>query len=110
MNHHQQQHYSFALHLSRNLCVGVILIISVLTTGMCGYHYFEGMPWIDAFENAAMILSGMGPVTKLEYQSAKIFAGFYALFCGLAFIAMMALVFAPMMHHFFRKIHLDDKG
>jgi len=105
----QKHHYLLVLHLSRNLLVGFVLIICVLTMGMCGYHYFEGMSWIDAFENASMILSGMGPVQKLEHHSAKIFAGFYALFCGLAFIAMMALVFSPLMQHLFRRIHLEQK-
>ena len=105
----QNHHWLLLLHLSRNLLVGLIFIVCALLFGMCGYHYFEGMLWIDAFENASMILSGMGPVQQLEHHSAKLFAGFYALFCGLGFIAMMALVFTPLMHHLFRKIHLEGK-
>jgi hypothetical protein len=102
-------HYSFALHLSRNLIVGFIFIAGALGVGMSGYHHFEGMAWIDAFENASMILSGMGPVQQLKHPGAQLFAGFYALFCGLGFVGMMVLVFSPLMHHLIRKIHLDEK-
>jgi len=45
---------------------------------MAGYHWLEGMAWIDAFANAAMILSGMGP---LQTWGGKLFAGLYA-FCA----------------------------
>ncbi len=79
------KHYSFAAHLARNFTVGIIFIALALYMGMCGYHYLEGMSWVSAYENAAMILSGMGPVTQLVYTNAKIFAGCYALFSGLVF-------------------------
>lgn len=102
--------FNFALlsHLTRNALFGLLFIILALYAGMLGYHFYEGMPWIDAFVNAAMILSGMGPLTPLHTVAGKLFAGFYALFSGLAFIAVMALIFAPIIHHFFRKIHLEN--
>ena len=55
-----------------------------LGIGMIGYHGFEKMPWVDAFVNAAMILSGMGPVATLQTDGGKIFAGCYALFSGIS--------------------------
>ena len=58
--------------------VGVSLLV-----GMCGYRLLEGMPWIDAYLNAAMILSGMGPVGELHTWGGKLFAGLYALYSGL---------------------------
>jgi hypothetical protein len=66
------------------------------------------MSWVDAFLNASMILSGMGPVTPLETTAGKIFAGFYALFSGLAFIAIVVMILSPLLHKFFRKIHLES--
>lgn len=68
------------------------------------------MAWVDAFVNAAMILSGMGPLTPLLTNSGKIFAGFYALFSGLAFIILVGLMFSPIIHQFFKKIHLESKN
>lgn len=97
----------FILHLTRNSFFGLIFIVLALFVGMLGYHGFEKMSWIDAFVNASMILSGMGPLSPLQTSGGKIFAGCYALFSGLAFIAIMAIIFAPIIHHFFKRIHLE---
>lgn len=98
----------FLTHLVRNAVWGLIFILLALYAGMAGYHYFERMSWVDAFANASMILSGMGPLTPLVTTNGKLFAGFYALFSGLAFIIFIGIIFAPIVHRFFRKIHLDD--
>ena len=95
------------LHLIRNFVFGVIIIAAALFIGMFGYHTTEHMPWIDAFINASMILSGMGPVSPLTTFYGKLFAGCYALFSGLIFIITVAIIFAPIMDRFFRKIHLE---
>jgi hypothetical protein len=75
---------------------------------MLGYHYFESMPWIDAFANASMILSGMGPFGPLQTDSGKLFAGFYALFSGLAFITTAGIILAPVAHRLIHKFHLES--
>jgi hypothetical protein len=95
--------------LARNIAFGLLFITIALYIGMLGYHHFEGMSWVDAFVNAAMILSGMGPVSTLATNAGKLFAGFYALFSGLAFIVIIAVIFSPVIHYFFHKIHLEDK-
>ena len=63
---------------------------------------------MDAFVNAAMILSGMGPISTLQTDGGKIFAGCYALFSGLAFIAILGIIFAPAVHRFLHRLHLDE--
>lgn len=98
----------FLRHMTRNLIFGFLFIALALFLGMCGYHYLEKMNWSDSFLNASMILSGMGPVTTLATNSGKIFAGSYALFSGLVFIAVIALIFSPIVHHIFRKVHLEN--
>jgi hypothetical protein len=98
---------SYYARLARSAAVGLAVISVALGTGMLGYHHFEGMPWIDAFANAAMILSGMGPLTPLATTDGKLFAGFYALFSGLAFVVVMGIVFAPVVHRFMHRFHLD---
>lgn len=81
-----------------------------LLMGMIGYAFFEHMSWTDAFMNAAMILSGMGPAATLTTTGGKLFAGFYALFSGLAFIAIVVIMLSPLIHQFFRKIHMEGKN
>jgi hypothetical protein len=97
------------MHMVRNACFGLLITALALFVGMLGYHHLEKMPWVDAFMNAAMILSGMGPAANLVTTSGKIFAGCYALFSGLAFIAIMVIILSPLIHQFFRKIHLESK-
>ncbi|HSP33798.1 MAG TPA: hypothetical protein VLU46_05720 [Thermoanaerobaculia bacterium] len=84
-------------------------VIAAVAIGTVGYHLLGPLPWVDAFLNASMILSGMGPVDKLETSAAKIFAACYALFSGLLFIALMGLVLAPWAHRVLHKMHLDEE-
>lgn len=84
------------------------MVAVALSIGMAGYHFFEDMNWVDAFENAAMILSGMGPVSTLQSDTGKIFAGCYALFSGLMFITVAGIVLAPVAHRALHKFHLES--
>ena len=83
-------------------------ILAALFLGVSGYHWIEGIPWVDAILNAAMILGGMGPVAELHTTAGKLFAAAYALFSGLMFIVMAGLLFAPVIHRFLHKFHLED--
>jgi TRAP-type C4-dicarboxylate transport system permease small subunit len=86
-----------------NLVVGLVIIALSLLLGITGYRYFAGMSWVDAYENAAMILSGMGPVDTLTSDRAKIFAGTYALFSGIVFLVVIAIIIAPIFQRFLHK-------
>lgn len=87
---------------------GATIILSSLTFGMLGYHFFEGMNWVDAFVNAAMILGGMGPFSPLKTDASKIFAGLYALYSGFALVTTIAVIFAPIAHRFLHAFHIDS--
>ena len=78
-----------------------------LLVGMLGYHQFEGMAWIDAFVNAAMLLGGMGPVGELHTFGGKLFAGCYALYCGVVLLLSLGVFFAPVVHRLIHRFHLD---
>ncbi len=101
---------AFFARFARSSGIGFLVIAVSLGVGIIGYHYFENLPWIDAFANAAMILSGMGPLTTLQTGSGKLFAGCYALFSGLAFIVIVGIVFAPVVHRFLHKFHLESES
>jgi len=98
----------FFSRLAWHVATGMMIIAVCLGIGMMGYHYFEKMSWLDAFANASMILSGMGPLGPLQTSAGKWFAGFYALFSGLALILIVGIIFAPVAHRFFHKFHMDD--
>ncbi len=81
-----------------------------LFIGSAGYHYLGDLPWVDSLLNAAMILSGMGPVDPLKTTAAKLFATFYALYSGVAFLSIVAILMAPLLHRFLHKFHLEVHG
>jgi hypothetical protein len=97
----------FYKHIARNAVIGVLMISIALGIGMIGYHHYQTMSWVDAYINASMILSGMGPVDNMKTDGGKIFAGSYALFSGLTFIAIIGVIFAPIFRRFFHKMHID---
>ena len=99
----------FYARLSRSTTLGAAIILASLCIGMAGYHYFEKLAWLDAFTNASMILSGMGPLAPIQTSGGKLFAGCYALFSGIAFISSIGVVFAPIFHRFLHKFHLESK-
>jgi len=97
----------FARRVAGSFATGASIIIVSLCVGMLGYHWLEHMRWIDAFANAAMILSGMGPIDPLKTDGGKLFAGLYAIYSGLAVILIAGVVFAPVVHRFLHRFHLD---
>ena len=99
----------FALHLLRNLFYVSGLIAASLAIVAAGYHEFQGLPWLDATLNAAMILTGMGPVNPLTTPAAKLFGIGYALFSGVAFLTMVAMLLAPAAHRLLHRFHLEVK-
>jgi hypothetical protein len=98
----------FISRIIRNLVIGLAIITLSLGIGMIGYGYFEKMGWIDSFVNASMILSGMGPVSTLQTNEGKIFAGFYALFSGIIFLIVIAIIIAPIFHRFLHRFLVKD--
>lgn len=100
---------AFTRRLVRSVIAATLLIGLSLLGGMAGYHYLENMEWIDAFANAAMILSGMGPLAPLQSWGGKLFAGVYALYSGLALIVATGVVLAPVLHRLFHRFHVETE-
>jgi hypothetical protein len=86
------------------------VVFWALFLGVCGYHFIERLPWVDALLNASMILGGMGPVAELYTTAGKLFASFYALFSGLVFITVSGLILSPVIHRFLHKFHLEEEN
>ena len=99
----------FVRRLALSASIGLGLVVVSLAVGMVGYRRLLGLSWIDAFVNASMILSGMGPLADPSTRGAKLFAGFYALYSGLAVLAIAGVIFAPVVHRFLHYLHADPE-
>lgn len=95
--------------LTRNGFWSLATVLLSLLLGCGGYMYFEGMSVLDAFTNAAMILSGMGPVTPLKTTGGKIFASLYAIASGLLLFVIAGLMLAPVYHRILHRFHVGDE-
>ena len=101
---------TFARRLGLHMAAAVALLAASLGIGMFGYRELEGLSWLDAFLNTAMLLGGMGPVDLPKTSGGKLFAGLYALYAGLVFIATAALVLSPVIHRVLHRFHWDEKA
>jgi len=102
--------HRFAMRMALVGAIWLGLTVLGLTIGMAGYAYFEGMSATDAYVNAAMILSGMGPLSELKSVGGKIFAGTYAIFSGLLIVVATGFVLAPVFHRVLHRFHVELKG
>lgn len=96
---------AFLSRLARNVGLGAGILFVSLLAGMLGYHEIERLSWVDSFLNASMLMGGEGPLDHQRSTAGKVFEGFYALYCGLAVITIAGIIFAPVVHRFFHKLH-----
>jgi hypothetical protein len=97
----------FLRRLAANMAAAGLIIALSLAFGMWGYAHFEGLSWLDAFLNAAMILGGMGPVDQVKTTGGKLFAGCYALYSGLIVLVTAGLILAPILHRILHRLHVQ---
>lgn len=100
---------SFAKRLAKYAFLVLVLIIISVAIGLFGYRHFAGLPWIDSFHMACLILTGMGPVMEMKTTGAKLFSSFYALYSGVAFLSITAVFFAPIIHRLLHILHVEDE-
>lgn len=108
--HHRQplaSQRAFLQRVLRYLGLSFGIIAGSLAIGVLGYHFTEGLPWLDALLNASMILGGMGPVDPLHTAAGKWFASFYALFSGMVLLVAVGVLIAPVVHRFLHRLHLQ---
>ena len=98
----------FIKRLQTNLVYTFLIIAVSLCIGTIGYHFLANCQWIDAFHNASMILSGMGPVINIENNAGKLFSSFYALFSGLMFVTNLGVLLTPLIHRILHHLHMEE--
>ena len=109
MAHTRPSHRHFIRRLFVHFLYSLVWLVASLLIGMWGYEHFEHMRWRDAFVNSAMLLGGMGPVEPKLSEPGKVFAGVYALYCGLVVIGVTGLLLTPGVQHFMKILHWEHK-
>lgn len=107
-NHAMLSAPEFIARLWHNFVLAMVLVGGSLLVGMAGYRWLEHLGWTDSFLNASMLLSGMGPLWSPRSEAGKVFAGFYALYSGLAVLAIASLMLAPLAHRLLHHFHAAD--
>lgn len=98
----------FMVRLIKYFLFSSVLIAFSLAIDTIGYNYFAHILWIDSFYNASLILTGMGPVDEMPLDSPKLFASFYALFSGIAFLSTVAVIFAPIANRLLHILNINQ--
>ena len=98
---------AFMRRVARHALIAFGIVVGSLLIGVAGYHFLEGLSWLDSLVNASMLLGGMGPVNELHTDGGKLFASFYALYSGIIFLVIAGVLFAPIYHRFLHRFHLD---
>lgn len=88
--------------------ISFVFLTLSLGLGVWGYHYYAGLPFIDSLLNASMILTGMGPIDPMKTDAAKLFASFYSIYSGVAFLTSIGVFIAPTLHRLLHKFHIED--
>jgi ABC-type phosphate transport system permease subunit len=78
--------------------LAVMLAMFSFAIVMVGDHHFENQIWTEVFLNASMLLPALGPVSEPQIEGGKIFAGCYALYCGLVFLFTAGLLVTSVAH------------
>jgi hypothetical protein len=101
----------FVARLLRNFAYGGVLILFSLAIGTLGFVELAAEAPIDALLNAAMLLGGMGPVGDLSRISGvgKLFAATFALYAGLVFLILAALLVTPLFHRVLHRLHCAEE-
>jgi len=80
----------FLRRLVTSSALGFVGVAASMAIGMFGFRTIEGLSWIDAFLNSAMLLGGMGPIDHERTDAG--------------------VVLAPVVHRFLHRLHQQEQG
>jgi hypothetical protein len=100
---------TFARRIALQLLLAGVLVVLTLAIGMAGYLNIARLGWVDSFLEAAMFLSGAGPLytERSSTDALKLFSSFYALFSTLVVVSIVAIVASPVVHRVLHRLHLE---
>lgn len=105
-----RQWSAFGKRLWRHLRYCAELVGVSLVVGVAGFMWICDQSLEDAILNTSMLLGGMGPIGAPDTWplAGKYFASVFALYAGLVFVSVAALLLAPVFHHVLHLVHKEQ--
>jgi hypothetical protein len=97
----------FLGRLMWGLVIAAVIDALALVIGAIGFRGFEGLPWTEAYLNAALVMTGNGPIARMGSTSGKVFLLVYALAGVVVFATVISCVAVPLLHRALHAFHLD---
>lgn len=111
LEHHKEKVIptrKFAIRLLKYAVLALALIAFSLLIGVAGYSYFAHLNFFDSLYMSSMILTGMGPVSEMPNDTAKVFSSIYAIYSGVIFLSIAAVLFAPIIHRILHILNVEE--
>jgi hypothetical protein len=97
----------------RRMALAVLFALGIdlltLIFGAVGYHLTEGLGWIDALLDAALVMTGNGPLVAVHSVAGKLFTIADALGGGVAFVVVAGVLLMPVLHRVLHRFNLDPE-
>jgi hypothetical protein len=90
--------------------VAAYLLLGTLVVGVVGYHLIAHLSWLISFQQASLLLAGMGPVVTDLPDAGRVFESIYALFCGVMLLGSTGILFTPFIHRLLHAFHVEDSA
>jgi len=102
----------FAVRMMSIVFTAVFVDGVALAFGAIGYHTLDGLDWLDASLNAALVMSGNGPVYAPRTPGSKLFTVVYALLGVILFAVVIGVLLTLVLHRMLHgiEIHHREKG
>src|SRR5262249_23049580 len=89
----------FVARMGKTLAIAVAIDVVFLLAGALGFRQFEGLDWPDALLNAGLVVTGNGPITRMQTAPGKVFL--------LVSAAVISVVLAPVLPRALHAFHVD---
>jgi hypothetical protein len=92
------------------MALSITAIAIVLTIGTIGFHFIEGLSYVDSFYFESMMAAGQGPPFALYTDAGKIFASIMGFVSVITVIASVAFNLLPVLGRLWKEgLELAEK-
>ena len=95
----------FAWRMAKFLAAAAVIECLAVALGAVGYRSLEGLSWLDAVVNAAMVMTGNGPMNELKTSGGTLFAAVDALIDKAVYVLVVAVLLTPVVHRLLHSFH-----